>query len=329
MSNYSTVATTSMRFKFLALPLIFVSCSAGAQDASLLAGGMKVRGGDNSFAVGLGYTQRLGKYTAASMEYVNEGHPGPHHRDGLAPQFWLHTAIPEHGASFAVGAGPYYFFDTTNGNGSEFDYRNDHGWGQLVNLSAKWHLHSRSYVEARLSHIHGRSGHDSTLLMVGMGYELRDLPRAVKERNAGRGDNLVMLLAGRSVVNSFHSERATAAGVEYRRTLTPNAEWSATLLTEGEVGYAQRHGVAVQGWLLRPFTERTVLALGVGGYLMRDQVNRFDPNEQARTRFAPIATIAMRWRLSDDLRLQLGWSRVITDYHRDSDVFLLGAGLVF
>lgn len=315
-----------MRFKILALPFIFVSCSAVAQDASLLAGGMKMQGGDSSFAVGLGYTQRYGQHLAASMEYVNEGHPGPHHRDGLSAQFWLRTPIPERGASFAVGAGPYYFFNT---KGTDDHYLNEHGWGQMVNLSAKWHLHSRKYIEARLSHIHANTGHDSTMLMVGMGYELRELPRAVKDRNAGRGDNLVLLLAGRSIVNSFHSERATAAAVEYRHTLTPNAEWSATLLTEGKVGYAQRHGVAAQAWLLRPFTERTVLALGVGGYLMRDQVDRFDPNDKARTRFAPIASIGMRWRLSDDVRAQLSWSRVITDYHRDSDVFLLGAGLVF
>jgi hypothetical protein len=31
-----------MRYTFLALPLLFVSCLAHAQDASLLAGGMRV-----------------------------------------------------------------------------------------------------------------------------------------------------------------------------------------------------------------------------------------------------------------------------------------------
>jgi hypothetical protein len=37
----------------------------------------------------------------------------------------------------------------------------------------------------------------------------------------------------------------------------------------------------------------------------------------------------MRYRVSDSLRAQLTWSRVITSYERDSDVFLLGAGLAF
>lgn len=37
----------------------------------------------------------------------------------------------------------------------------------------------------------------------------------------------------------------------------------------------------------------------------------------------------MRWRLTDAWRTQLTWSRVITHYHRDSDVFLLGVGMSY
>jgi hypothetical protein len=37
----------------------------------------------------------------------------------------------------------------------------------------------------------------------------------------------------------------------------------------------------------------------------------------------------MRYRLDDRWRVQLTWSRVITSYARDSDVFLLGAGLAY
>jgi len=319
-----------MRTKILALSLALASFSAAAQDASLLAGAMQVDSNkEKSFAVGLGYTQRLGTYTAASVEYVNEGHPRFHHRDGLGAQLWLHTAIPERGASFAVGAGPYYYFDTTTGSGSSLDYRNDHGVGVLVNFSAKWHMEKRSYIEARLSRIHGRSDHDSSTLMVGMGYELRDLPHEVKSENADPGENLVMLLGGRAVVNSFESEHARAAAIEYRHTVTQNMEWSAMLLDEGRIGVADRRGVASQLWLLRPFTEHTVLELGVGGYVMRDQINRESVREEPKTHFAPIATVGMRWRLTPSVRAQLSWSRVITDYHRDSDVFLLGAGVAF
>lgn len=315
----------------IALSLALASLSAAAQDASLLAGGMQVDANrEKSFAVGLGFTQHLNDYSAVSVEYVNEGHPRFHHRDGLGANLWLHTPVPERGMSFAVGAGPYYFFDTTTGSGIKEDYHNDHGLGVLVNFSAKYHLEKRTYVEARLSRIHGRSGHDSSTLMVGMGYELRELPHDVKAANADPGENLLMVLGGRAVVNSFESEHARAYALEYRHTVTQDAEVSVMALNEGRIGVTERKGVASQFWLLRPFTEHTVLELGVGGYLLRDQVNgEHDVLEEPKTHLSPIATVGMRWRLTPSLRAQLSWSRVITDYHRDSDVFLLGAGAAF
>jgi P pilus assembly chaperone PapD len=52
-----------MRYKFLTLPLVFVSCLAQAQDASLLAGGMRVDQDpdDTSFAVALGYIHHINR----------------------------------------------------------------------------------------------------------------------------------------------------------------------------------------------------------------------------------------------------------------------------
>ena len=40
------------------------------------------------------------------------------------------------------------------------------------------------------------------------------------------------------MVNSFESEHARALAVEYRHTVTQNAEWSAMLLDEGRIGVA-------------------------------------------------------------------------------------------
>lgn len=320
-----------MRYKKFALPLVFVSCLAQAQDASLLAGGMRVDQDedDTSFAVALGYNHHLNRYLSVSADYLNEGHPKLHHRDGLGAQLWLHTAVPVRGWSFGAGFGPYYYFDTTTGNGSLADYRNEHGWGQLMSLSAKYHLSSHIYLETRLAHTHGITSHDTTMLLFGAGYQLGELPRAIRLQNADKGDNLLMLLAGRSIVNSFASETATAYGLEYRRTVNPNIEWSAILMSEGQVDAAERKGISGQVWLLRPFTERTVLEMGVGAYAMRDQLDRKDPGAERETRVAPIASIGMRYRIDDTWRAQLTWSRVITNYERDSDVFLLGAGAAF
>ncbi|MET0858506.1 MAG: hypothetical protein ABWY27_17280, partial [Telluria sp.] len=69
--------------------------------------------------------------------------------------------------------------------------------------------------------------------------------------------------------------------------------------------------------------------LGVGGYLMRDRIDRYEPTEESNTRLVPIVSIGARYRLSPDWRAQLSWSRVVTSYHRDSDVLLLGIGKVF
>src|SRR5438067_1888922 len=198
-----------------------------------------------------------------------------------------------------------------------------------MSMNAIYHLHSRAYLEARLSHVHGIATHDSTMLLVGMGAELGPVPRTARVENAEPGENMLMPLVVRSIVNSFKSEKATSYGLEYRRTVDPNLEWTVIAMNEGRVGVAERKGVSAQVWLLRPFTERTVLELGFGGYVMRDQLDRFDPNEAPETHLAPIGSIGMRWRLTDTLRAQLIWNRVITHYHRDSDVFLLGLGVSF
>src|SRR6266571_4212855 len=108
---------SAMRTIWLTASLLLPAALCQAQDVSLLAGRLDVlNSAQHSFGVGLGYAQRLGEHAALSAEYVNEGHPALHHRDGLAPQFWLRTATPEQGLSFAFGAGPYYYFDTTSGS---------------------------------------------------------------------------------------------------------------------------------------------------------------------------------------------------------------------
>lgn len=318
-----------MRFIFSAAPLIFVSCLAHGQDVSLLVGTMGVRENDqNSFAVQLGYAQRVSDHLAVSAEYVNEGHPALHHRDGLSSQFWLHTLVPKRGWSFAAGIGPYFYFDTTPGRGAQA-YRNDHGWGAMASASVQYHLASSTYLELKASRIKGISGHDSDLLLVGVGYELGQTPRAVQLQNAERGDNTLLLLRSHSIVNSLKSETSGGGAIEYRRTVHPNLEWSVMVLNEGRVGTLDRKGLVTQAWLMRPLTGRTILALGAGAYTLRDKQERDNPAQEDTVHVAPIVSVGARYRISPTLRAELTWSRVITNYHRDSDLFLLGAGVSF
>jgi hypothetical protein len=319
-----------MNLNYVVVPLLLACGGAAAQDVSLLAGALNnTMVHERSFAAQIGFAQRFSPYTSVSAEYYNEGHPSRHHRDGLTSQFWLHTAIPERGASFGVAIGPYYFFDTTTGLGNANDYRNEHGWGTLASVSMKWHLAQRTYVEVRANHArtHGRG--DSNSVLIGMGYELRNVPQEVRARNQAPGDRMLMLQFGQAIVNSFNSERARAYGIQYRGTVTQNMEWSTSYLNEGQVGLAERRGVTGQLWLLRPFTDRTVISAGAGGYVMRDRINRTSALEESTTNFVPIVSLGARYRLSPDWRAEFTWSRVITEYHRDSDVLLFGIGKVF
>lgn len=315
------------RLKYL-LCLLALPIASHAQDVALLAGQMKVVGQDaSSFGASLDANYRWGQYGGISAAYVNEGHPDGHHRDGLASQFWLHSALPEHGLSMAVGYGPYYYFDTSYGNGSGLDYRNDHGWGGILSLSAKWHLHERAYIEVRASRIRVHNDHDSNLLLVGMGYELRNTPPSTESHNAAGGKDVLTYMAGQAIVNSFESERSHATSLEYRRIINPNMEVSVAWLADGILGQHGRRGVSSQVWLIKPLTERTVLEMGGGGYALHDGLDR--NNDTTRTHLVPLASVGMRYRISQPWRAQLTWTRVITDYHRDSDVLLAGVGYVF
>ncbi|WP_426109880.1 hypothetical protein [Massilia sp. PWRC2] len=323
-----------MIIKTFALPLLFVSLAASnvanAQDTSVLAGALHNNlARESSFAAEVGFAQRLNDYSSLSAEYYNEGHPSRHHRDGFTSQLWLHTALPEQGLSMGVAAGPYYYFDTTTGLGASSDYRNLHGWGTLLSASAKWHFEKRSYMEVRFNHANTHGAGDSNSILVGLGYELQNVPDRERRKTERAGDRLLMVLGGQAIVNSFESERARAYGLEYRDTLTQNVEWSATALNEGRIGLVQRRGVAAQLWLLRPLTDRTVLELGGGGYLMRDQINRDSVTEPSKTHLVPIVTLGARYRVSPLWRAQLSFSRVVTDYHRDSDILLVGVGRLF
>lgn len=301
-----------------------------AQETSLLAGSLDNHKVDErSFAVQLSFAQHLARHLAVSAEYLNEGHPSRHHRDGLAAQGWLHTELPERGASFAFGVGPYHYFDTTIGQGALQEYQNDHGWGVLASVSARWHLARRSYLEARFNHVYAAGAGNSNSVLLGLGYELDNVPDLERRRTKRAGDTLLMVLGGQAIVNSFASERSKSYAIEWRDTVTENLEWSVAALNEGKIGLSERRGIAAQLWLLRPLTARSVLELGGGAYLMRDRSDRDDPLASSNTRLAPLATIGVRYRLGPEWRAQLSWSRVITDYHRDADVLLLGVGKVF
>src|SRR5277367_3941323 len=65
-----------------------------------------------SYSWQLEYRQRLRNYLDFSIAYLNEGHAPGHHRDGASAQIWAVTPRFAGHFDLALGAGPYFYFDT-------------------------------------------------------------------------------------------------------------------------------------------------------------------------------------------------------------------------
>jgi hypothetical protein len=116
---------------------------------------------------------------------------------------------------------------------------------------------------------------------------------------------------------------STIAALEYRRAVGRYVDWTVTAIDEGNAAeQAQRRGHAA---VADPFlNQKMELGMGAGWYFnakvpdgpgalaqgRAGERGRALPPEQARSR-------------------RVNWNRVVTDYHRDADLLLLGLGYSF
>ncbi len=288
-------------------------------------GALRVSGGNqNSFAVGVNYAQPVGDYLALSLGYLNEGHPHNHHRDGVSGQLWLRSHINEHGLSWGVGVGQYYFFDTSKpGSGGE-PYINDHGWAPIYSVQATWHHPNRWYTQVQLNRVIPTGAKDpTTSLLAGLGYRFDSIRGDKLHLDGGNStDDTVTVLAGQSIVNSLESERSKAASIEYRRSVGHYVDWTVTGLREGTSAGTHRAGVATQLWLIRSLNREVELGMGVGPYLALE----VHDVPGTRSHKAGLVSMAGRYHFSKRVVGTLSLNRVVTDYHRDADLLLVGLG---
>lgn len=299
-----------------------------AQELSLFGGGMRAeQNDDHSYAWSLDYRHRLGNHSSIGLTYLNEGHPGNHHRDGISTQFWLHTRAPRQGLSLAAGLGPYYYFDTTSADPNF--HQNVHGWGSNASLSATWQFASPWFVQLRANYIHMHNSLNSKVLLLGVGYQLRDNSHETSAPSGlwatdSRPQQELTLSVGRTIVNSFRSERTTGSALEYRRGLGPHLDWTVSLINEGDASLLNRSGVTTQLWMVRPWDGgRFSMGVGVGPYLT------FDQRDDNSRRVTGMLSLSARYRITPHWLARMSWNRVMTPYHRDTDVLLLGAGYAF
>ncbi|WP_229213416.1 MULTISPECIES: hypothetical protein [unclassified Duganella] len=309
----------------LLLAALLTAGAASAQDLSMQGGALRVSGnGERSFAVGVNYVQPYGDYLALSLGYLNEGHPDNHHRDGVSGQVWLRSRVDQRGMSWGVGVGQYYFFDTSRPRGGGEAYINDHGWAPIYSVQATWHHPSNWYTQVQLNRVVPSGAKDpTTSLLVGVGYRFDTVRGDKLHLDGGKStDDTLTVLAGQSIVNSLESERSRAGTIEYRRAIGRYVDWTVSGLREGTSAGTHRSGVATQLWLIRSLNREVELGMGVGPYLA------FELHDVPGTRShqAGLVSVAGRYHFNKRVVGTLSLNRVVTDYHRDADLLLLGLG---
>lgn len=298
------------------------------QTFGLYAGRMENQdaSGHKSRAWGLEYMEQRTPHFGLSLLYLNEGHPNDHRRDGFGAQAWLRTSPLGGRLTLAAGAGPYYYFDTARRG--QANYENRHGLALVYSLAAAVQLDDRWSLQLRLNRVSAHNQFDTNSWLLGIGYRPEGIPdrsSAVALRPASISSEITVL-AGTSIVNSFESERGTAAGIEYRRAFSRHAEWSVGLLKDGDGQLVRRKGVTAQGWLTQSTRDdRFSFGIGLGPYLALDRRNGAEESE----RLAAVISLSARYRFTPRWHARATWNRVLASNDGDTDVLLIGAGYTF
>jgi len=311
----------------IVLLLVFFAGPVFGQEMYFLGGGLRAfDSGEMTYTWQLEYRQALGDRSAFSVSYINEGHPPGHRRDGAALQLWGRMHAPDRRFSLEAGVGPYLYCDTAGH--PDDSYSDRHGWGAVFSLAGTVRLYRQWDMQARINLI-GTDHSTGTLSgLIGIGYRFGPEPQDAPYRYADAG-NEISLLLGQTTVNSFDSETALAQYVEYRRVIGRHVEWTFSLLHEGKDRLLCRYGIASQLWAAKSLMEeRLKLGVGFGPYLVFDDC-RDEQGDRGRKAFAGLVTFTGSYRIDSRWLIRASWSRIITDYDRDTDLFLIGPGFRF
>lgn len=303
---------------------------AGALDVSLLAGATGSPDTDEStYAWQIDFRHNFEGPFAASASWINEGHFRDDHRDGLAGQLWGRIPLRDDTVSIGFGAGAYRYFDTKRR--SDGSHSNAHGTAPIYSLSASYFTDTRWFFRLTANHIHPAREIDTNSILLGVGYRLGREPVAkTRARGPGResppsttGAELTPFL-GLTVHNSLESQGGFAGGIEYRRGVSRNLDWTLSWINDDNQGEIRRTGIGTQIWLVDSYVRRrVVLGLGAGLYTFFDR----NPNEgHSRVDVAGLVTLSAGYRFGDRWIARFSWNRTMTDDDRDTDIFVLGVG---
>lgn len=321
----------AMKKIFLMLMLALLASPAAAQELFINGGVMRnsqiqETGGQWSVM----YRQDLGKHMAFGFSYINEAHRSDSYRDGLSAQIWGHTNISDLPLSLSLGIGPYAYFDTRVSSTAD-TYENAHGFGLISSAAATWYGISPWLFQMRIDYIANHNAYNTLSATAGIGYRLEgSTSPGFQPPPAGEGtsENEITLYLGQSILNSDNTEHSFAGGIEYRRSLATYIQWTVALLHEGDTRPLSRYGITTQLWAVRTFLYgRLDLGIGAGPYLAQD--NNGDGDGKSATTGAGDVSITTAYRFHPRLAVRATWNRIITDYSRDTDLFMGGLAYRF
>lgn len=279
------------------------------------------------------FRYKFSQYLAASTSYLNEGHFPEHKRDGVMAQGWGSLPLFRRKVSVDLGIGAYRFSDTQPRPGGNYADVND--WAAAYSISGTYYTNSPWYFRVTANKIKASRDVDTTTFAFGIGYRLWKgnldtcpVPATEPCPSPSRttGDE-IMPFVGQTVVNSLLDQKGVASGVEFRKGIADNLDWTVTWLNEGNPDVIRRDGVASQLWLVDAFYDRRMtLGIGAGAYYYLDKKNPTGSQSRAKSDLAGLISLTASYRFADRWFTRLNWNRVVTNYNRDTDVFVLGVG---
>lgn len=315
--------------------LIFLLLAAPVRaDEFNVLGGMlwDTRNNDSTHTWQLEYRQPFHENFAFGITYLNEGAFPNHSRDGYAAQLWTRRPLLDDRLVLGMGAGPYFYNDTIPYLASGYSL-NDHGWGALLTFDATLYTRDRWLFLLRANWTLTGSSIDTATATVGIGYRLDDNQQNAsstpgKSTNSDTANEITVFLGEASVHNKGPAH-SFAAAIEYRRQLMRYLEWTAGILYEGDNSLSRRYGLNTQLWLARNFFDHTLhLGIGAGPYVSIDR-RRSEEGQNHEVTISEMLTMTAGYRFTPNWGARFSWNRIITDYERDADVWLLGLSHYF
>jgi hypothetical protein len=319
----------------LRIVLFLLLCAATrltAQELSVL-GGTTTSGvfQKSTYAWEVDYRQDVWKYLDASVAYINEGHFPGHLRDGTSYEAWFNLPVWDGRIAVSGGAGVYYYYDTQLLDGSSVDV---HGTAPIVSLSVTGYLSDNWFYRVMLNRITPSADTKDTTVLVGLGYWFGPNRRPEGTNpNAGAPapqyvtEPELTVYGGQTVVNTFYSDKAWAGSAEYRQGILPHVDATGTYIYEGNPQSERRNGVAAQLWLVNTFVDKdTSVGIGLGPYVFIDKRHPEHIVRYTTAAVAPLLSLTVARRLSENVIARFIWDRVTTAYNRDADIFLVGLG---